>query len=304
MEYVIGIDGGGTKTKLTICDENRKILGTSVAGPSNILSSGYEVAKQSIMQVMDMGVVRQGFSLVDCRALCIGVAGGARRSVQEDVASIIRGTGYTGKTVVTHDAQTALMAGTDGAEGILMIAGTGSICYGINSSGKTCRVGGWGHLIDDEGSAYFISTHILNTIMRAYDGRSGPTKLTRLVLDYMELGTVEEIIASIYKPMMSKHHIAELSILIDEACEQEDRAAFDIVEEASDALFKHVKVAVRELGFGGKEFNIVINGSVIVSNKYINEAFCTKVGEYYPNAKVKALDHDASYGAALIAMNC
>ncbi len=302
MEYVIGIDGGGTKTRLSLCTLDKQVLSTSVAGPSNILSSGIDITRQSIEQVVSQGVIDQGYDLQDCRALCIGVAGGARDVVRDNIADIIKGLGYFGKTIVTHDAQTALVAGTDGNEGILLIAGTGSICYGINQSGRTCRVGGWGHLIDDEGSAYYISTHILNTIMRAYDGRSEATLLTQLVLKYMELENVEDIISAIYKPMMSKHQIAELSVLVERACELDDAAALDIVRVVVDVLYKHVETAISELGLEDKPIPLIINGSVIINNKYINKGFVEQIKKSFPLATVCPLSKDASYGAALIAL--
>ena len=187
MKYIVGIDGGGTKTKLTVCTLAGEIVHSVVAGPSNILSSGYETARQAIRDVMQMGMIDTGYGLENCMALCIGVAGAARTHVKEQLETIIREKGYSNALVITHDAETALVGGTGGREGLLVIAGTGAICFGKNKEGVTHRVGGWGHIIGDEGSAYRIGVHILNAVMKAYDGRGKKTCLTPLLLERMEL---------------------------------------------------------------------------------------------------------------------
>lgn len=302
MQYVIGIDGGGTKTKLTLSDMEGNVLETAVSGPSNILSSGYDVAKQSIQEVIEEGVVKAGYRLEDCEALCIGVAGAAREAIKSQLETIIQETGYTNKMIITHDAETALMGGTAGEEGILIIAGTGAICFGKTCDGKSARVSGWGHIIGDEGSAYSIGIQILNAVMKAYDGRLPQTILTKLLLEKMGIQTEEEVIGAIYNPHVTKQHIASYAVLIDEAAKKKDEVALKIIEQTAYDLFETVSAGIVKLGFQEKPVKVVVNGSVLTHNVVIYERFKALVTRSYTQAQVGMMLHDASYGAVLLAI--
>ena len=301
MEYIVGIDGGGTKTKLTLCDKEGNILHTVTSGPSNILSSGYEVAKKSITEVINEGILESGYELEQCASLCIGVAGAGREHIKRQLEEIIRSTGYKGKLVITHDAETALVGGTEGKEGILIIAGTGTICYGKTKEGKIHRLSGWGHIIGDEGSAYSIGIKILNAVMKAYDGRGEETALTNLLLEHMGIHSEDEIITSIYSPKVTKEHIAALASLIDKGCKLHDKVALEIVDETVEDLYICVDAMIKALESTSRSVKIIIHGSVLVKNTYINKGFKEKLKETYPLAGVYPMAYDAAYGAVLIA---
>ncbi|OON98342.1 MAG: hypothetical protein ATN36_00100 [Epulopiscium sp. Nele67-Bin005] len=301
MKFVIGIDGGGTRTQITVCEENGKVVASSIAGPSNILSSGYDIAKESITKVITDGFLRRGYRLSDCVSFCIGVAGAGRDYVKEQIEEIVRSTGYRGPLIVTHDAETALAGGTAGEEGILIMAGTGTICYGRNEEGKIHRVSGWGHIIGDEGSAYGVSVQILNSVMKAHDGRGNPTILTDLVLDYMQLKQVEDIIGEIYRPGVTKQHIAEFAVLIEEACDKNDEVALAIIEDAINEIFECVVAGIDALGFAKKKVKIIISGTMLVTNSYIRKGFEQKLKYNYPLVNICTMIKDASYGAAWLA---
>ena len=169
------------------------------------------------------------------------------------------------------------------------------------SSDLTHRVSGWGHIIGDEGSAYSIGIQIMNAVMKAYDGRGKATCLTKLLLERMGLDTPEEIIGAIYRPEVTKQHIAEYAILIDTAAQQQDEVAFDIIKVTATQLYETVAAAIKRLGFTDKTVKVVINGSVLVHNQYIRKIFEEKLSEVYPLAQVMTMQQDAAYGAVLLA---
>lgn len=301
MHYIIGIDGGGTKTKLTLCDLEGKVLSTYVAGPSNILSSGYETAKASL-NTLFRSVIEEGYTLEACEGLCIGAAGAGRDHIKTQIEQMIRALGYNGKLIITHDAETALVGGTGGSGGILIIAGTGAICYGQDEEGKTHRVSGWGHIVGDEGSAYYIGVKIIDAVMRAYDGRGNQTLLTTSLLETMGIGGEEEIIKVIYQLHMTKKEIAEYAILIDKACKAGDKVALSIADQVIYELVEDVLAVERQLDFKAEKVDVVINGSVLVSNDYIREGFKARLHKEKTKLHVRTMKYDASYGAALIAL--
>ena len=159
----IGIDGGGTSTKVEIHrdgqSERRKY------GPFNISAIGEEAFRKLLREMFaDWG------SLEECRAICVGGAGVSCGELEQIIREELKPTGFAGKLLLRSDSEIALRGAVDGP-GCILIAGTGSIGFGVNEAGETARVGGFGHLIDDEGSGYALGRDALSAAVRALDGR-------------------------------------------------------------------------------------------------------------------------------------
>lgn len=302
MEYVMGLDGGGTKTKLIVSDLEGNILGSWISGPSNLLANEYQIVQASIQDVIKEAIGEMGCDLKDCKAICIGAAGAGRENVREMLKTIIVQLGYNGSIIVTHDAQTALVGGIAGEEGILLSAGTGTICYGRTKEGASHRVSGWGHIIGDEGSAYNMGVEVLNAVMRDYDGRGKKTLLTNLVLKNLNLASPEELIEYIYSPNTTKKDIASYAIMVDVACQENDTVALEIVEKITKALVECVDAVLKILDFGKNKIKLVINGSVLTNNHYVRNQFKNTIANIMPQVELCEMRYDAAYGAVLIAL--
>src|SRR4030095_5317067 len=120
-------------------------------------------------------------------AVCLGIAGVDREDEASTVRAIMRRIGYRSHTIVVNDALIALVAAAGDAPGVVIIAGTGAIVYGRNANGEAARAGGWGHMIGDEGSGYWIGREALSAVMRAYDGRGPATRLTAAILSHLNV---------------------------------------------------------------------------------------------------------------------
>ena len=189
MGYVIGIDGGGTKTLLKIADRNGKLLVVCQGGPSNIYSSSLDTVKANIHQLINDGLQQLNIDINSLDCVCMGTAGAGREDEQNLLKKLLREVGISCNIIITDDAITALYGALGKGEGIILISGTGSICYGRKDDGTIYRSGGWGHIIGDEGSGYDIGRCILTKVMRSYDGRDNKTILTTLALDTLGLKT-------------------------------------------------------------------------------------------------------------------
>lgn len=198
MRYVAGLDGGGTKTAVTIADEQGMIVGTFVAGPLNYNGQDEASVRVTLAEICEEIGLRCNNDLNACVAICIGAAGISNPVVKGRLTSGLRESGYTGNLVLLGDHETALCGAHEGRYGVIVIAGTGSICYGRNMSEDVHRAGGFGHLIDDEGSGYSIGRDLLSALVRASDGREEPTIISKLVYDQLELSTVQEIVGFVY----------------------------------------------------------------------------------------------------------
>src|ERR1019366_3698153 len=179
MQHVLGIDAGGTKTVCLLADEHGNILSEGRGGGANLHTSGEFEVEKVLHEVMEAAI---GDREMTPAAVCLGIAGVDRDDEARTVRAIMRRIGYKSRIVVVNDALVALVAGAGNAPGIVIIAGTGSIVYGRNARFEEGRPGGWGHIIGDEGSGYWIGREALAAIMRAADGRGPETRLTEDVL--------------------------------------------------------------------------------------------------------------------------
>ena len=181
MDFIAGVDGGGTKTKVVCAAPEGRVLDTAIFGPFNLNSIGPERFSALLEQLCAYlnGLGR-------CRALCIGSAGISNGEMTRLVEEAMRRGGIENWKLV-GDQVIALNGALSGEAGIALIAGTGSICFGKNEAGEYARSGGWGHLIGDEGSGYALGRDALAAVARAWDGWGEETLLTRLLAQKLEL---------------------------------------------------------------------------------------------------------------------
>jgi glucosamine kinase len=167
VPYVLGIDGGGTKTLCAVGDESR-LLATATAGPSNVLRVGETQARESLHQSVRQACAAAGITPAQVTNTCIGAAGAARPEVAEIVRRILAEI-LPSPIHVVGDMQIALESAFGAGPGVLVIAGTGSIAYGRDLKGHTARAGGWGYAISDEGSAHWIGRAAAAALVRDMD---------------------------------------------------------------------------------------------------------------------------------------
>jgi len=153
MTYVLGIDAGGTKTVCLLADEGGTIVAEARGGGANLQAAGELEVEKVLHRVMEEAL---GDRAVVPAAICLGIAGVDRPDDSAVVSAIMRRIGYKARIVVVNDALVALEAGAPGQPGIVVISGTGSISYGRNANGEAARAGGWGYVLGDEGSGYWI----------------------------------------------------------------------------------------------------------------------------------------------------
>lgn len=302
MRYVIGIDGGGTKTALKLADENGNIVLTNEGGPCNINSMGREYVQKMLKELIENTLFKANLKMEDIKTLCIGTAGVDRPSDKKIMEDIIKRAGFNGKIIITNDGEIALFGGVGGEEGVIVISGTGSICFGRNREGESRRAGGWGHIIGDEGSGYYIGINAINRIARAYDGIEEKTLMTDIILDHLKLQNPQGLIDFVYRSGAGKSEIASLARLVDEAYKKGDMAAEEILLKAAFELFLCAKAVIENLGLNDRKITLAVNGSVIVKNECVNNEFKRLMKENFPLVEVSSMKNDAAYGAVLMAL--
>src|SRR3954470_15784363 len=188
--HVLGIDAGGSKTVCLLADDRGTIVSEARGPGANLHAAGELAVEKVLHEVMEQAI---GDRPIAAGAICLGIAGVDRLDEAQTVRAIMRRIGYKSRVVVVNDALIALVAGARDEPGILINAGTGSIVYGRNADGEAARAGGWGHMIGDEGSGYWIGREALAAVMRASDGRGPATALTADVLAHFEIADVSHL---------------------------------------------------------------------------------------------------------------
>ncbi len=293
MEYLLGMDGGGTGTKITAAGLDGAILAQMAAGALNGNGQSESRLKETVAETV-RALGSHGLTPAECRGLGAGVAGISNRSAGENLRKAFAEEGFTCPVFLYGDHETALAAAFPDGSGIILIAGTGSICYGRREDGTYLRTGGYGHLLDDGGSAYAIGRDILAAIVRQEDGRGEDTILRSLVFRKLGITDIKELVGYVYSPDRSKKELAALAVLLEPAVALNDRAALAIESTCIKELTELAAAAMKH--FHG-EINVALGGSVLLKNTRIREGLCRKLQETAGQIQITETAQDASLGA-------
>ncbi|MGG6311689.1 N-acetylglucosamine kinase [Paenibacillus macerans] len=299
MGFVAGIDGGGTKTTVTVAERSGKAVDTFTAGALNWNGQDEASFGRSLRELLTVMAGVMG-GLEHCEHICLGAAGVSNPEAEERLAACIREHGYAGGLTITGDHEIALRGAIDRPAGIILIAGTGSICYGRNADGLTHRTGGCGHLIDDEGSGYDIGRRLLGAVVRAADGRIAPTAITELVYAQLQLGSVRQLIGFVHDKRTNKQDIAALAPLLSQACGLGDETALAIARRCAIALVELAAPVAERLAL--EEGELAMAGSVLLHSGQVQAVFREALNQCFPALACTLPKHDAAYGAVMLAL--
>ncbi len=306
--FVIGIDGGGTKTAGIIADRKGNILGEETSGPSNFQIIGPEKAAQTILSVMDACAAKAGKPLDKVKAAVAGLTGAGRPADQERMkralseAADLKGIAIE-HVAVESDARIALEGAFKGSAGIILIAGTGSIAFGKTLEGKVFRVGGWGRLLGDEGSGYAIGRDALNAVTRNLDGRGKETLLTKLAAERFGLTDQEAIIHAVYRGGFDMSSVAPVVL---EAAAQKDTESERILNRAAFELTEHVRTLTFKLEGATraprKKIPLAFIGSLLTEKTVLATIVKHKIEFSIPQITVIKPQAPPAFGAVLMAL--
>ncbi|HMF56995.1 MAG TPA: BadF/BadG/BcrA/BcrD ATPase family protein, partial [Pyrinomonadaceae bacterium] len=198
----------------------------------------------------------------------VGLAGVRRGDLRQRMREALTGLGIHHLEVVT-DADIALFGATAGEQGLVVIAGTGSICCGMNGRGKKACAGGWGPIAGDEGSGSWIARRALQAVARASDGRGNETELSEAACDYFKASSDDDLAIAIYAPHMTNDRIAGFARFVIEAAEKGDRVARAIVIEAGRELGLAACAVIEKLQMERERFQVAYVGGVFTSGDTI-----------------------------------
>ncbi len=291
MKFVAGIDGGGTKTIVRCEGLEEEAVAIQTFGPFNYNSIGADAFSALLGQILAF-LGEQG----SCQALCVGAAGHSNSDMRKLVEAAVIQAGIPNWRLV-GDHEIALRGALAGRPGCVVVAGTGSICCGINGSGELIRVGGWGHSIGDEGSGYAVGRDALTAVARRIDGCGQETILTELLKNHFGLGSREEIIRYAYGG--NKHRIAAIAPVVEEAAEKADEAAWQILRDNAGRLSDMVRTATGRLGMTAGE--AALTGGMLEQCALYRRAAVEAIEKAVPGFRCIAPRRTAAEGAVMLA---
>lgn len=302
MQYVVGVDGGGTKTAAAVLGEDLTLIGSATTGPANHRSVGVDAASANIASAINEALVAGGVALKDVSAICLCLAGFDTELDLPVPQRAIRLTGFTGPVVLENDVVGAWAAGTEASKGIVVIAGTGSTALGMNEVGQFWRTDGWDYVLGDSGSGYAVGLAGIRAAMKALDGRVPPTRIVRELADTYGVQTAEDMRRLWDGTRFGKFEIASFAAHVSEAAAQGDEIALEILRRAGRDLGEQAVAIIRILGMERSEFPVIMVGGVFKSGHAVLDPFRESIQRAAPGATIRLPLQQPQIGAAILAL--
>lgn len=292
--FYIGIDSGGTKCELLISDSGGRAVYSKQFKGIHYSVAGQKLYAEKITEYIISSLKSAKLFLSECKAIGIGTAGAREVKDRSALKKEIEKKLKFRNILVTTDAMTALYGAFEGNEGIILICGTGSVLYGY-ADGKLTRVGGWGRIIGDEGSGYWIGKRALNLVMKEYDSKVKKRSILSEML-FRKFGITNKNVNR--KIFQKDFEIQKIAPLVIESAENNCALSIKIVDEAVSGLTEHIKTYLKVSGIK-KQINISFTGSIIENRNILSEKLRKEIMKL-KIVKVSEKKHTSAFGAILL----
>jgi len=300
---VLGADGGGTKTTGLLADRQGNVVAELRGEGSNQFVIGMDNTAQNLAELIAGLAAAAHRPVGSIGRAVLGLAGmGAVRDRQILTGAIqarLQAMGLPSVPLaIETDGRVALEGAFNGGPGIVVVAGTGSVIMGKSARGEAISIGGWGRVIGDEGSGYFIGLQALKAVSRDIDGRGEAGRLRVSLASRFGLDSRERIIAAVYR---EKFDIPSIAPAVLDAADAGDAVALGILSHASDELSKQIVAAIHRLGLQDGTGLVMIGGLVDHVSVYAR-MLAAAVRKQVPKADIRAPLNGPAHGALLLAM--
>jgi N-acetylglucosamine kinase-like BadF-type ATPase len=303
MTLVAAVDGGATKTLAVVGRPNGTLISACRASSSNYHNIGIKKAAGSIHAAIALACRHARVSTSDLEAVVMGLAGMDSPGDFQVGARVAKLTALGKRRIVKHDSVIALYAATLGKPGIVVNAGTGSFAAGIGVRGEVVRAGGWGSIIDDEGSGYDIGRLGIRAALRALDGQERKTTIAKLLVTSLKLRTLEDIIHEIYQKPMTVEDISAISKLVTRAALRGDHVALEIFRHEGQALARLVCAIARRLDLTERQPDVYCTGGVFKAGQIIVTPFRRELRKNVPRFNIRQPKFEPVIGAFILALH-
>jgi N-acetylglucosamine kinase-like BadF-type ATPase len=256
--FVVGVDGGTTKTIALVADDKGRILGAGRGGNSNWTGPDVEVPMQVVAETVWEALRQAGLSGDDVAMGAFGLAGADWPEDYQRRQAVLERSGVARRVVIKNDALVGWRAGTRDRFGVAIVAGTGSNTAIIPPDGKEWCYGYYVRY----GGAGDVAYDAIYAVLRQEDGRGAPTALTGIVLSRLGYPTAEALLRALYKHQLDSSSVLSLCPLVFEAAYEGDEVAAVLIVKQGEALAEYATAGIRRYGMQDLEFDVVLSGSL------------------------------------------
>ena len=297
MTFIVaGVDGGGSKTRVIVADEQGTQL-ADVVGPGSAVHPGQaEHSADVIAATLGDALASCDMTHVVPKVLCVGVAGAAREPERQALWQSLAGRDLAEEVVIHPDFSIALDDAFGEGPGVLLISGTGSAAFGRGPAGQTARCGGWGPVCGDEGSGAWIGRRALSVVTASADGREPETALVGAILTAAQVNEPQELIA--WAAQASPALFASLAPVVSSVADTGDLRANAIISLAVEELVLHVRTLSRSL-FGDERAAtpVALTGGMLTKGTTLRKRLEQRLKSAVPGAQLHVGDINPARGA-------
>jgi len=278
MSLYLGVDGGGSSLRVVLADEQMHVLAQIERGTANPSSIGKEAAASLLHATIDETLKKADKTADDVTSVALGVAGTAR--LQSWVHNVAYGKLPNSFIVPSTDFEIALVGARGEHFGVLILAGTGSVAFGVNAKGDNIQVGGWGYLLGDEGSGYWMGMEALKALTRSFDkcprdDMEAASILPQRIMKTLKLNRADEVIGWLYGQPRTAD-VARLAELVLSEAEDGDIFARYIVHRAVRALETLVTTVRQRLK--AHELPAAFAGGLLINDNLLSRLLANRLG--------------------------
>lgn len=301
-QLFMGIDGGGTGLRIAITDSALNVERSMVFSAANPNIIGQDAAKQHVQDTIARTLKTSGLSPDDITAVAIGISGASNEHSRDWLIDTLKPVFPVGLLVPSSDLEIALVGAFAQRNGILVLSGTGSAVLGMAPDGQRLRIGGWGYLLGDAGSACWIGMQALRQITEHHDlaltdrPTDSLTDLDRRMLGHLALGNPRDLVAWLYRnrqPVAAK--VADLARLVMQRAECGDFQAITILQLASQELAAQTQLLRKQLSYANAP--IAFAGGLLNHGNYLSVDLARRLGL----CEIPVAKYNPAVGAALLA---
>lgn len=273
--YILGIDGGGTRTRAVLANGEGKTLGKGEAGTSNPNPHGYKAAQDEMLTAISRAFAGAGLQPCRVDAACLGIGGVDREQERSRIQQWAL-KNISRKAYVTNDSESVLAAGTPENWGIVLISGTGSMAWGKSPEGEIARASGYGYLIGDEGSGFDLACRALRAATQAYDGRGEPTILFERILQHWKIKGMDQLIPYVYHSGLHHDDFAAMARVVVRAASEGDHVASVLLDQTAEFLASSITAVAHALNLGTSAVPLALTGGLVTGTPSLQRALLQK----------------------------
>lgn len=303
---VIGVDGGGTSLRLAVATETGELLGVGLAGSGNFHDVGIDKFQANLQQAYSRAQALEEAPSPRADAIFLGLGSVATEEDRAAIRGAVRELSLApeDRIGVDHDLRVAWMGCLAGQAGIVLIAGTGTACYGRDDRGNSWQAGGWGHVLDDPGSSYWLGRQAMTAAVRDFDGRGAATVLRARVKETLGLADIRHILRRVDLKGMTRSEVAALARLVTEAATEGDAVARGIIDRGANELAKMVTAVAKNLGLAdmARQVPVSVTGGLTNAGDVFMDPLRKAIEDHLPQAVFTKPELPPVLGAVMLAI--